>query len=131
MLYHINGEAGLITYLGTTDIRAIMKQVEAGDQYATSVLEAMCYQTAKEVGAMATVLEGRVDAILLIGGMANVSFITEQIEKRVSFIAPVVIMPGEREMEALAQGSYNALVGEIPILEFTPALLHGTRAQGT
>ncbi len=120
MIRHINGEAGLMAYLGTTDIRAIMKRIEAGDRYAEEVMEAMCYQTAKEIGAMATVLEGKVDAILLIGGMANVPFICEHIRKRVEFIAPVVIMPGEREMEALAEGSYKALKGEIPMLEFEP-----------
>ena len=120
MLRHINGEAGLMAYLETTDIRTIIARIEAGDDYAREVMEAMCYQTAKEIGAMATVLEGQVDAILLIGGMANVPFITRHITERVSFIAPVVIMPGEREMEALAQGSYRALTGQIPTLEFVP-----------
>lgn len=118
MLRHINGEAGLMAYLGTTDIRAIMKQIEDGDKYAEEVMEAMCYQTAKEIGAMATVLDGKVDAILLIGGMANVPFICEHIRKKVEYIAPVVILPGEREMEALAEGSYRALTGEIPMQEF-------------
>ena len=120
MIRHINGEAGLMAYLGTTDIRAIMKRIEEGDTYAREVMEAMCYQTAKEIGAMAAVLEGRVDAVILIGGMANVPFITENIKKRVSFIAPVVIMPGEREMEALAEGSYRAIKGEIPMQTFVP-----------
>lgn len=120
MIRHINGEAGLMAYLGTTDIRAIMKRIEEGDKYAEEVMDAMCYQTAKEIGAMATVLEGKVDAIILIGGMANVPFITEHIKKRVSFIAPVVIMPGEREMEALAQGSRLAIKGEIPMQTFVP-----------
>lgn len=120
MIRHINGEAGLMAYLGTTDIRAIMAKIDDGDKYAEEVMEAMCYQTAKEVGAMAAVLEGKVDGILLIGGMANVPFIVEQIKKRVEFIAPVVVMPGEREMEALAGGSLRALNGEIPMLEFVP-----------
>ena len=120
MLRRINGEAGLMAYLGTTDIRGIMQRIQKGDLYAKEVIEAMCYQTAKEIGAMAAVLEGKVDAILLIGGMANVSFIVEQIEKRVKFIAPVIVMPGEREMEALAQGTYRALSGGIPIQEFIP-----------
>lgn len=121
MIRHINGEAGLMAYLGTTDIRAIMKRIEEGDTYAEEVMDAMCYQTAKEIGAMATVLEGRVDAIIMIGGMANVPFITEHIKRRVSFIAPVEIMPGEREMEALAQGSWRALRGEIPMQTFIPS----------
>ncbi len=70
-----------------------MKRIEEGDDFAKDVMEAMCYQTAKEIGTMAAVLEGRVDAVLLIGGMANVPFITENIEKRVHFIAPVVVTP--------------------------------------
>ena len=120
MLKHINGEGGLMSYLGTTDIRAIMKNIEDGDKYSEEVMDAMCYQTAKEIGAMATVLKGKVDAIILIGGMANVPFITEHITERVDFIAPVVIMAGEREMEALAEGSYKALNGEIPTKVFVP-----------
>ena len=74
----------------------------------------------KGAAAMAAVLEGKVDAILLIGGMANVPFITGNIQRRVRFIAPVVILPGEREMEALAEGSYRALKGEIPMQTFVP-----------
>lgn len=70
---------------------------------------------------MAAVLEGRVDAIIMIGGMANVPFITEHIKRRVGFIAPVMILPGEREMEALALGSYQAIKGEIPMQTFIPA----------
>lgn len=120
MIRHINGEAGLMAYLGTTDLRKIMADIEAGDKYAEEVIDAMCYQTAKEIGAMATVLEGKVDAILLIGGMANVPFICDRIRQRVEFIAPVVILPGEREMEALAEGSYRALKGEIEMMEFVP-----------
>ena len=122
MIRHINGEAGLTAYLGTTDIRAIMKRIEEGDTYAKEVMEAMCYQTVKEIGAMSAALEGRVDAVILTGGMANVPFITDYIRQRVGFIAPVVIMPGEREMEALAQGSYRALKGEIPMLVFEPQI---------
>lgn len=120
MIRHINGEAGLVAYLGTTDLRKIMQRIEAGDDTAREVIEAMCYQTAKEIGAMATVLEGRVDAILLIGGMANISFIIENIKKRVAFIAPVIVMRGEREMEALGIGAYEALIGVRDIQEFIP-----------
>ena len=120
MLRHINGEAGLISYLGTTNIREIVQRIEDGDEYARNVMEAMCYQVAKDVGAMATVLKGELDAIILTGGMANVPFITEHITERVKFIAPVVVIPGERELEALAEGSYRALKGDIPILEFIP-----------
>lgn len=120
MIYHINGEAGLMSYLATTDMRAIMKRIEAGDAYAKEVIEAMCYQTSKEIGAMATVLNGKLDAILLIGGMANIDFIVKEIEKRCSWIAPIVVLPGEREMEALAQGSYEALNGIRKMQKFIP-----------
>lgn len=120
MLRHINGEAGLMSYLNTTNLYDIMERIQHGDQYAAEVIEAMCYQTAKDIGAMATVLYGNVDAVLLIGGMANIPFIVEQITNRVQFIAPVVVMPGEREMEALALGAYEALIGKREIHVFIP-----------
>lgn len=120
MMKHINGEAGLMAYLGTTDIRAIEKQINEGDSNAEEVLDAMCYQTAKDIGAYATVLKGQVDAILLIGGMANSKFITEHIKDRVEFIAPVVVLPGEREMESLCLSAYDALCGKEEIREFVP-----------
>lgn len=121
MMKHINGEAGLMSYLGTTDIIGIEKRIREGDSYAQEVLDAMCYQTAKDIGAYATVLKGQVDAILLIGGMANSEYITGHISERVSFIAPVVVLPGEREMESLCLSAYSALNGEIPIMKFVPS----------
>lgn len=121
MLRLINGEAGLMSYLGTTDIRDVMSRIESGDSEAREVMEAMCYQTSKEIGGMATVLEGNVDAILLIGGMANVDFICDEITRRVQWIAPVVVLPGEREMERLAEGAFDALLGVERINEFVPS----------
>ena len=120
MMKHINGESGLMAYLGTMDVQQIEKNIAGGDKYAEEVLEAMCYQTAKDIGAYATVLNGEVDAILLVGGMANSKFITEHITKRVKFIAPVVILPGEREMESLCLSSYEALCDREVIKEFVP-----------
>lgn len=120
MMRKINGEGGLISYLGTTDIRAIEAKIMQGDRYSAEVIEAMCYQTAKDIGAYATVLKGDVDAILFTGGMANSTYITNLIKERVGFIAPVVIIPGEREMEALCISSYKALIGENEIIEFQP-----------
>ncbi len=118
MKRHINGEAGLRSYLGTTDVREIQKRIDEGDSYAEEVLDAMCYQTAKDIGAYATVLKGKVDAILLIGGMANSEWITSHIKDRVEFIAPVVILPGEREMESLCLNAYKAVSGQIELKEF-------------
>ncbi len=124
MMRHINGEAGLMAYLGSTDIRGIERRIADGDRKAEEVLCAMCYQTAKNIGAYATVLKGRVDAILLIGGMANSRFITEHIRERVEFLAPVVVLPGEREMEALCLTSLDALNGKEEIHEFVPTGEH-------
>lgn len=119
MMRHINGEAGLVGYLGTTDIMEIERRIAGGDERAEEVLDAMCYQTAKDIGAYATVLSGQVDAILLIGGMANSDFITSHIAERVEWIAPVVVMPGEREMERLCQSATDGLRGAEPIKEFS------------
>lgn len=118
MLRHINGEAGLMSYLGTTDVRALTGRAQAGDQECVEVLAAMCYQTAKDIGAYSTVLKGQVDAILLTGGMANSEYLTNLIRERVEFIAPVVILPGEREMESLCLNAYKAVSGQIELKEF-------------
>jgi len=120
MMKHINGEAGLMAYLGAIEVKEIAKAIEEGDKYAKEVLDAMCYQIAKDIGAYATVLKGDVDAILLIGGMANSKYITDSVTDRVQFIAPVMVLPGEREMESLSLRSYGALCGKEEIKEFAP-----------
>jgi butyrate kinase len=89
-----------------------------GDKYADLVIKAMIYQIAKEIGAMATVLEGRVDAIIITGGMAHSKKLIGELEKRIAFIAPVVVRPGEMEMVALAKGAYEGMMGEIPIKDY-------------
>lgn len=121
MMRKINGQGGLVSYLGTTDIRAIQKNAEEGDEKSSMVLDAMCYQIAKEIGAQSTVLKGQVDVILLTGGMANSQYITRKIRERVDFIAPVVILPGEREMESLCLSAYRVLIGEEELKEFVPS----------
>ena len=105
----INGEGGLVSYLGTSDLRQVEAMIASGDRYAADCLDAMCYQVAKEIGAMAAVLCGRVDAIVLTGGMANSQRLVAGIEGYVSFLAPVRTYPGENEMEALALGALRAL----------------------
>ncbi|MGB4705152.1 MAG: butyrate kinase, partial [Candidatus Saccharicenans sp.] len=82
------------------------------DQKAALILEAMAYNVAKWIGAMATVFEGRVDAIVLTGGLAYYQDFVEMIKKRCSFIAPVKIYPGEDEMRALLEGALRVLRGE-------------------
>lgn len=114
----ISGRAGLAAHLGTTDIPTIEKRIEAGDSHAQLILDAMIYQVAKEIGAAAVVLYGRVDAILLTGGMAHSAYITSRLRERVSFLAPVHVYPGEDEMEALALNALGALRGELPVREY-------------
>jgi butyrate kinase len=92
---------GLVSYLGTNDAREVEARIAAGDQEATTVYEGMAYQIAKEIGAMATVLEGDVDVIVLTGGLARSSMLVQWIRERVAFIAPVEVIPGENELEAL------------------------------
>lgn len=121
MCWHVNGSAGLLGYLGTIDMQEILRRIQDGDKYADEVVEAMCYQIAKDIGAFATTLCGDVDVIILAGGMAYSPKITDRIIKRVKFIAPVVVRPGELEMEALCENAFWALDGQVPIHEFIPA----------
>jgi butyrate kinase len=114
------GSGGLNAYLGTKDLIEVEKRIDAGDAEAEIVFQAMAYQIAKEIGAMATVLEGRVDAVLLTGGMAYSERLTEAVIKRVARIAPVRIYPGEEELQALTEGTLRVLRGEETALELPP-----------
>lgn len=111
----ISGRAGLTAHLGTTDVPAIIKSIEEGDKKAELILDAMIYNVAKAIGAASTVLYGKVDAILLTGGIAHSDFILSRLKKRISFIAPIHVYPGEDEMEALALNAIGALKGELLI----------------
>jgi butyrate kinase len=108
----VRGKGGLVAYLGTNDLRKVEKRIESGDTHAQEVFEAMAYQIAKEIGAMATVLRGKVDAIVLTGGAAHSRMLTQWIEERIRFIAPVKIFAGEDEMIALALGALRVLDGK-------------------
>ena len=108
----LTSRCGLISYLGTNDGREVENRVKAGDQEADLVYRAMAYQVSKEIGAMATVLNGKVDAILLTGGFAYDKMFCGWIADHVSFIAPVKRYPGEDEMGALTAGALRVLRGE-------------------
>ncbi|WP_297329298.1 butyrate kinase [uncultured Bacteroides sp.] len=112
---HISGQAGLNAHLGTTDVQILVKRIEEGDTQAELVMNAMIYQIARNVGAAATVLYGKVDAILLTGGMAHSEYVVSRLQERISFLAPVFVYPGEDELEALALNALGALRGELPI----------------
>ncbi|MDH7515228.1 MAG: butyrate kinase [Bacteroidota bacterium] len=108
----VMGKGGLVAYLGTNDMREIERRITEGDSYAAEVVQAMCYQIAKEIGAMATVLFGKVHAILMTGGLTHSRLIYKSVKKRVSWIAPVMNFAGEHEMLALALGTLRVLRGE-------------------
>lgn len=114
----ISGRAGLTAHLGTTDVLSIVQSIEAGDKHAELVLDAMIYNVAKSIGAAATVLCGKVDAILLTGGIAYSDYVVSRLIKRISFLAPVHIYPGEDEMEALALNALGALRNELPVIVY-------------
>ena len=105
------GRGGLVSYLGTNSAKEVEDRVAAGDDYAKAVYEAMAYQIAKEIGAMATVLKGEVDAVVLTGGLAGSKMLTDWIEQRAGFIAPVRLYPGEDELKALVLGCLRVLRG--------------------
>lgn len=108
----VTKKGGLTAYLGTNNLPEVEERIGSGDRSARETYEAMAYQIAKEIGAMATVLKGNVQAIVLTGGAANSKMLTQWIEERVRFIAPVMIFPGEDEMSALAHGALRVLRGE-------------------
>jgi butyrate kinase len=113
VLSKIIGNGGVQAYLGTTDMIAVEQMIKGGDEYAALVLESMAYQVSKQIGAMAAVLEGRINAIILTGGLAWSSRFTGSIKQRVDQIAPVYTFPGESEMLALAEGALRVLRGEV------------------
>lgn len=108
----IKGSGGLVSLLGTNSCIEVEKRIEAGDAEAKLVYDAMAYQVAKEIGAMAAVLEGKVDAIILTGGVAHGRSFCETIERHVKFIAPVYVLPGGDEMAALAGGALPVMLGQ-------------------
>ena len=112
MLKKLRGNGGIKAYLGIIDAREVERLIEKGDEKARLIYEAMAYQVAKGIGELATVVEGNVDYIILTGGIAYSEMLTNWIKKRVEFIAPVEIMPGENEMESLAYGILRVLRGE-------------------
>jgi butyrate kinase len=105
-------KGGLIDHLGTADSREAEARIAAGDEYAALVYEAMALAVAKNVAKLSVVADGGVDVIILTGGIAHSAQFTGMIERRIRFIAPVVVMPGENEMEALAFGCLRVLTGE-------------------
>lgn len=114
----INGQGGYIAYLKTNDARQVEIDASKGDKKAQILQDAMGYQVAKEIGKCAVVLSGKVDAILITGGIAHSEVVVNSIKERVEFIAPVVVYAGEDELLALAQGGLRVLKGEEKAREY-------------
>ena len=111
------GRGGLFAYTGTVDARKVEKDAEH-DPRSLEVLQAMAYQIAKSIASMAAVVDGQVAAIVLTGGLARSTLLTSEIKRRVGFLGPLCIYPGEFEMEALAQGGIRVLEGKEEALDY-------------
>ena len=115
----INGNGGTNAYLGTNDMREVQRRAfEDGDEKALLVLEAFTYQVAKDIGAMSAVLKGKVDQIILTGGIAYGPAVVERIRERVSHISDVTVYAGEDELLALTQGALRVITGEETAKEY-------------
>lgn len=111
-------EGGLYSYLRTKDLEEVERRIAAGDKWAKTVFEAMVYQIAKEIGAMAAVLCGDVDALVFTGGMAHSEMLVAKLREYVSWIGPITVYPGEDELQALADGVVRVLRGEEQARDF-------------
>ena len=109
ILKMIVGDGGVSAFLGTNDMRTVEKMVEEGDTHAQLILDAMIYQISKLIGAQAVALKGKIDGILLTGGVAHSKYVTQEIKKQVSFLSQIHVYPGENELEALAFNGYRIL----------------------
>lgn len=119
MTKKVRGNAGLRAHLGTSDAREVERMIEQGDSHAKLIYQAFAYGIAKGIGDLATVVNGKVDRIILTGGVAYSKMLTGWIRERVEWIAPVEVMAGEYEMEALAEGGLRVMRGDEEPHEFT------------
>ena len=114
----LTGKGGLVEYLNTNDGRKVTRMIEDGDKEAELVYRAMAYQIAKEIGACAVVLDGKIDVICITGGLAYDKQLISWIKEKIDFLGPLKIYPGEDEMSALAEGALRVLRGEEPAKEY-------------
>lgn len=114
----IVGKGGFNAYLGTNDMREVTKRVNAGDEEAAIVKEAFLFQVAKDIGSMACVLNGKVDQIIVTGGIAYGPEVIAALKERAEWIAPFTVYPGEDELLALAQGAIRVINGEEAAMQY-------------
>jgi butyrate kinase len=128
----LTGRGGIVAHLGSNDLRLIEEAIDAHQNNRASpanldgakclmVVQAMCYQVAKAICALAAVVGGGVDGVALTGGLAWDQRIVQEIQRRVQFLAPVLVFPGENEMEALALAAHGALTGTEPLRDYEAA----------
>lgn len=120
ILKMINGHGGLYAHLGTTDVRNIVAEIKSGNTHAGNVMQAMVYNIAKTIGSMHIALRQKTDAIILTGGMAHENYVASGISSWIDGLAPVIVIPGEDEMGALAMNALGALRGELPLQVYNP-----------
>lgn len=118
MLRRVNGRGGMAAYLGIVDGRDIQARIDSGDKASKAATHAMAYQVSKEIGGIAAGMSGNVDAIILTAGLAYWDYFVNLILKRISFIAPVAVYPGENELESLALGALRVLNKEETIQDY-------------
>ena len=119
MYTRITKSGGLVEHINTSDAIEVGKKIQAGDKYAKLIYDAMIYQIGKYAGSMAAVLHGHVDGVILTGGISHDKYLTDKLCEMIGFIAPVHVMAGEFEMEALAAGALRVLTGQEEAKEYT------------
>lgn len=118
ILKMLSGKGGVIAHLGTTDMIQVEKMIEAGDDHAKLIIDSMIYHVAKSIAEKGAVLCGQIDAVLITGGIAHWDYLVERLKKRISWMAPVHVYPGEDEMSALAANAAAALKGQIEVQKY-------------
>ena len=119
MMKLVKSRGGLLAHLGTTDCREVERRIQNGDAHAKLVYDGMLYSAARAIGGLAAAADGNVDRVILTGGLAHSRYVTDYLTKKLSFIAPVEVMAGEFELEALAAGACRVLEGKERLKTFT------------
>ena len=114
----IVGKGGFNSYLGTNDMRNVIKMIEEGNEEAKAMFDAFIFQVTKDIGSMACVLNGKVDQIIVTGGIAYNAKVIEALKEKAGWIAPFTVYPGEDELLALVQGGLRVLNGEEKAMEY-------------
>jgi butyrate kinase len=118
LLNKLTKQGGIYSYLGTKNMMEVEERAKGYDREAALLIKAMVHQIGKEIGAMATVLEGKIDGIILTGGICHSSYIVSKIIEKISFLGEVYVVPGEEELGALVEGALRVLNGQEEIKKY-------------